>query len=51
MDIDVLRSIMTVVSFVTFVGIIAWAWSSRSQARFEQAARLPFDEEWTEKRQ
>ena len=45
MDIDVLRSIMTVLSFVTFVAIVAWAWSARARPRFERAARAPFEED------
>lgn len=47
MDIDVndLRSIMTLVSFLTFVGIVLWAWSGRRKAAFEEAANLVFDEE------
>jgi len=45
MDINVLRSIVTVVFFVLFVGIVLWAYSDRSKAGFDQAARLPFDED------
>ena len=36
---------MTVVAFATFVGIVLWAYSDRSKAAFDQAARLPFDED------
>jgi cytochrome c oxidase cbb3-type subunit IV len=45
MDINDLRSIVTVVSMLTFVGIVVWAWSRRNQADFEEAARLPFNDE------
>lgn len=45
MDINTLRSIVTVVAFVAFIAIVLWAYSDRSKAAFEQAARLPFDEE------
>jgi cytochrome c oxidase cbb3-type subunit IV len=45
MDLDILRSIMTVLAFATFAAIVAWAWSGRARERFEQAARLPFDED------
>ena len=45
MDINTLRSVVTLVSFVTFVGILWWALSKRNQARFDEAARLPFDQE------
>ena len=41
MDLNDLRGIVTVVSLLTFVGIVAWAWSKRNQASFEEAARLP----------
>ena len=45
MDINTLRSVATVASFVCFVGIVVWAWSSRNKADFDQAAQLPFDQE------
>jgi cytochrome c oxidase cbb3-type subunit IV len=45
MDINDLRSIATVISLLTFVGIVAWAWSKRNQSNFEEAARLPFNED------
>jgi cytochrome c oxidase cbb3-type subunit IV len=35
-------SIITVVSFVTFIGIMLWAYSGRRNADFEAAANLPF---------
>lgn len=45
MDINDLRSIVTVVSLLTFVGIIAWTWSKRNKDGFEEAARLPFNDD------
>ena len=45
MDINDLRSIVTVVSLLTFLGIVAWAWSKRNKDRFEEAAQLPFQDE------
>lgn len=44
-DINTLRSVMTVVSFAAFVGIVLWAWSGAAGRRFEEAARLPFEED------
>ncbi|MEI6732520.1 MAG: cbb3-type cytochrome c oxidase subunit 3 [Comamonadaceae bacterium] len=44
-DINSLRSLATVASFVVFVGILVWAFSSRKAADFEQAARLPFEQD------
>jgi cytochrome c oxidase cbb3-type subunit 4 len=45
MDINLLRTIVTVVSFIIFLGIMAWAWSSRNAASFEEAAQLPFKQD------
>ena len=42
MDINDLRSIVTLLLFVAFIGIVAWAWSRRNQSRFDEAARLLF---------
>ena len=44
MDINLLRSIVTVVAFVVFIGIVFWAWSRRNKERFDEAARLPFEQ-------
>jgi cytochrome c oxidase cbb3-type subunit IV len=45
MDINLLRSAVTVLSMALFLGIVVWAWSKRNQQDFQEAARLPFDEE------
>ncbi|HUL94081.1 MAG TPA: cbb3-type cytochrome c oxidase subunit 3 [Burkholderiales bacterium] len=45
MDINTLRSLVTVLAFASFVGIVLWAYSGRAQRRFEEAARLPFAED------
>lgn len=45
MDINDLRSIVTVVSLLAFVGIVVWAWSKRNQANFDEAAQLPFKDD------
>ncbi|NML45218.1 cbb3-type cytochrome c oxidase subunit 3 [Ramlibacter sp. G-1-2-2] len=45
MDVTTLRIIATVASFVTFVGIMAWAWARRNRAAFEEAGRIPFDQD------
>ena len=45
MDIDTLRSAITVLSFFTFVGIVLWAYSGGARSRFEEAALLPFAED------
>lgn len=45
MDINDLRSLITVLSLITFVGIWVWAWSRKNQQRFDEAAKLPFQSE------
>lgn len=42
MDVNDLRSIVTVLSLLVFLGIVLWAWSARRKAAFEEAGRLPF---------
>lgn len=37
-----LSSIVTVVSFVTFLGIIVWAYSRKRKRAFDEAANAPF---------
>jgi cytochrome c oxidase cbb3-type subunit 4 len=39
---DSASSVMTVVSFVTFLGILWWAFTPHNRRSFEQAASLPF---------
>jgi cytochrome c oxidase cbb3-type subunit 4 len=34
--------VTTVVSFLAFLGIVAWAWSGRRRQAFEDAANAPF---------
>jgi cytochrome c oxidase cbb3-type subunit 4 len=41
-DINEMRSIVTVLAFVSFIGIVWWAYSRHSKKGFEEAARLPF---------
>ncbi len=44
MDVNVLREAATVVSFLTFMGILLWAVHPAQRVRFEEAANAPFDE-------
>jgi cytochrome c oxidase cbb3-type subunit 4 len=39
------RSIITVISMLTFIGIVLWAYSARRKNDFDKAAMLPFNEE------
>jgi cytochrome c oxidase cbb3-type subunit 4 len=44
-DVNDLRSLLTVLAFASFVGIVIWAYSGRAKRAFEEAERLPFDED------
>ena len=43
------RSIVTVLAFVTFIGIVLWAWSGARRERFDAAARLPLEDDEQER--
>lgn len=45
LDVNTLRSLATVVSFITFICIIVWAYSRHNAADFDEAANLPFDQD------
>ena len=45
MDITTLRVVATLASFVTFIGILVWAFSRRRAQAFDAAARLPFEQD------
>ena len=44
MDLSQLRTVATVACFVLFLGIVFWAYARRNLSRFEEAARLPFED-------
>jgi cytochrome c oxidase cbb3-type subunit 4 len=43
------NSILTLVLFLVFLGIVIWAWSSKRKKQFDEAARLPLDDDHLEK--
>ena len=45
MDVNTLRSVVTVLTFILFLGILVWTLSKRRSADFEEAAKLPFDQD------
>jgi cytochrome c oxidase cbb3-type subunit IV len=45
MDINDLRVVMTILAFITFLGIVAWAYGRARKGKFDDAARLPFNRE------
>jgi len=45
MDLIDLRSLITVLAFASFIGIVLWSWSSRRKDAFSQAARIPLEDD------
>lgn len=45
MDINDLRSALTVLSLLSFLGLVAWAYSQSRRTEFDEAARLPLWDE------
>lgn len=45
MDVNTLRIIATLVAFATFLAIVGWACARGNKERFDEAARLPFEQE------
>ena len=40
-----ISGIVTAILLASYAGITAWAWSSRQRERFNEASRLPLDDE------
>ncbi|MBL8379326.1 MAG: cbb3-type cytochrome c oxidase subunit 3 [Burkholderiales bacterium] len=45
MDINILRIMVTALSFAVFLGIVAWAVWPANRQRFEADAMIPFDDD------
>ncbi len=45
MNSGVWSGMVTGVLLVVFLGAVAWAWSGRRRGEFEQAARLPLEDD------
>lgn len=39
---SILASVMTVISFVMFIGIVVWAYSRHRRESYREAAQAPF---------
>ena len=48
MDINLVRSLITALLFIVFIGIVLWAWSKGKREDFEAAARLPMEDDLAE---
>ena len=45
MTFTMLQAIWSIVVLVTFIGIVLWAYNGKRKSAFDEAARLPFDDE------
>ena len=45
MDINDMRAIVTVLSFVLFISLAVWTWNRARRDAFDEAAQLPFADE------
>jgi cytochrome c oxidase cbb3-type subunit 4 len=45
MSFTFIQSIWTIVVMVTFLGIVVWAFSGKRKSDFDEAARLPFEDD------
>ena len=45
LDVNTLRAMATLLSFITFIGIVAWAYARCNAKDFEEAAQLPFEQD------
>lgn len=45
MDITTARIVITVLAMACFIGICVWAYLGRNRTAFDEAARLPFEQE------
>ena len=44
MDINTFYGLITLLLLIIFLGIVAWAYSSKRKESFDEAAQLPLDE-------
>jgi cytochrome c oxidase cbb3-type subunit 4 len=44
MDLNLLRSLLTLAAFAAFLGIVWWAYGPARRERFERDAQLPLDD-------
>jgi cytochrome c oxidase cbb3-type subunit IV len=41
-DVNTARSVVTVVSFALFIGLMVWVYRGHRKAAFDEAAQVPF---------
>jgi cytochrome c oxidase cbb3-type subunit 4 len=51
MDIGTLRGLLTLILMLAFLGIVFWAYSKNRKKDFEEASRLPLQEDGADSRE
>ena len=44
MDVNTMRSLVTLAGLVLFLALVVWTWSRSRKAAFDEAAQLPFQD-------
>lgn len=44
-DINTIRGVLTIILMIAFLGVVAWAWSSKRKETFKEASLLPLEED------
>ena len=45
MDYNLLQAVWTIIVMVVFIGIFIWAWGSGRKKKFDEASRIPLDDD------
>lgn len=45
MDLNTARTALLLLLFVSFIGVWIWAWSKKRKTAFDEASRLPLEED------
>ena len=45
MDYNLLQAVWTIIVMVIFIGIFIWAWGRKKKKKFDEASRIPLDDD------
>ncbi|MEE8339937.1 MAG: cbb3-type cytochrome c oxidase subunit 3 [Xanthomonadales bacterium] len=45
MDINTIRAVLTIILIIAFLGLVAWAWSSKRKETFDKLSQMPLEED------
>ena len=45
MDINIIRGVLTIILMIAFLGLVAWAWSSKRKETFDKLSQMPLEED------